>query len=234
MSIVKGQTQMRLATGVVGHAMDALLRLASQNFQHNAGTYIIPGFRMCTPQVRQIVPSVETHGMAALTTLEDSTSGDGRAALTAPEDSTGGGNGLVSTTSAPALALPWSPPTTEATSGSQSVALDTPTRGTDGIDDMADRVWNQFDRPKKRPAASADGGIMETPSARTEDFLKYPGTGDSQPKHYKESTIYTSSSKNTWRVRQRSEKVDTAFSWKKQSPEDTWKRVVAHLKDVSS
>ena len=163
MSIVKGQTQMRPGTGVVaGHTMDALLRLASQNFRDNAGTDILPGFRMCMPQVRQIVPSVETHGMAALNALEDSTSGDGRAALKAPEDSTGGGNELVSTTSAPAIALPWPPPTTEATSGSQSVALDTPTRGTDGIDDMTDRVLKQLDRPKKRPAASAGGGIMTT------------------------------------------------------------------------
>ena len=219
MSIVKGQRQMRPANGVGGHAMDALLRFASQSFQHNAGTDIIPGFRMCTPEVRQTVPSAETHGMVA---------------LKAPDDSTGEGNGLVSTTSAPALALPWSPPTTEATSGSQSVALDTPTRGTDGIDDMTDRVLKQFDRPKKRPAASADGGIMKKPSACTEDVLKYPGTGDSKTKHYKESTIYTSSSKKAWRVKQRSEKVDTAFSWKVQSPEDTWKRVVAHLKDVNS
>ena len=153
---------MRPANDIGGHAMDALLRLASQKFQHNASTDNIPGFRMCTPQVRQTVPSVETHGMVALNAFEDSTSGDGKAALKAPEDSTadGGGNRLVSTTSAPALALPWSPPTTEATSESQSVA-DTPTCGADGIDDMTDRVLKQFDRPKKRLAASVDGGIMK-------------------------------------------------------------------------
>ena len=83
----------------------------------------------------------------------------------------------------------------------------------------------------KRPASKGckQGGFEIT-------SLKYPGTGESAPKYYKKSTIYTSTLKKQWRVKAKpGDKLDRSFSFagEGKDPKEVWKEVAGHLNKLN-
>ena len=58
--------------------------------------------------------------------------------------------------------------------------------------------------------------------------LSYPGTDRKPPMQYKNFKIYTT--KDSWRIQKIGDKLDQAFSFKRDDPEVVWARVAAYVR----
>ena len=63
--------------------------------------------------------------------------------------------------------------------------------------------------------------------------MAFPGTYVQEPMHLDHCTVYTCPKSFNWRVKKTGEKVDKAFSWRKDGPEEVWKRVVKYIEGLS-
>ena len=99
---------------------------------------------------------------------------------------------------------------------------------------------------KKKDAAKKDPSKQTTPCAKKtkaagkdpspktkKDFdlkqLRFPGTGQKDPQHFGQWTVYTCPNSSNWRLKKQGDKKDKAFSWK-QDARAAWSRLVEHLK----
>ena len=119
------------------------------------------------------------------------------------------------------------------------------------VDDMALAIREQLDmnkagdksktsKPKAKAKAKAKTKPVQTKSAgsaqtvKTLSSMKFPGTKAAKPYHLEEATIYTCPNSQSWRVKKTGDKKDRAFSWKKEDPKSTWKRVVGYLEEIAN
>ena len=97
----------------------------------------------------------------------------------------------------------------------------------------------------KRPAANVEeeqptkvakmGDVNKkaTKAASKDDTLNFPGIEKQPPNRYKNMTIYTSATSSKWRVQVQGDKLDRAFSWKREDPEIVWGKVVSYVLEKS-
>ncbi|CAK9077864.1 unnamed protein product [Durusdinium trenchii] len=86
---------------------------------------------------------------------------------------------------------------------------------------------NGSEKPKPR-------SVDDMALAIREHSMKFPGTKAAKPYHLEEATIYTCPNSQSWRVKKTGDKKDRAFSWKKEDPKSTWKRVVGYLEEIAN
>lgn len=86
---------------------------------------------------------------------------------------------------------------------------------------------------KSKPTQSKTAGKEEHYTVKSLKSMSNPGTKAASPKHLQHATVYTCPNSFSWRVKKFGEKKDRAFSWRKEDPKVTWKRVIGYLEEIS-
>lgn len=106
------------------------------------------------------------------------------------------------------------------------------------IDEMAEKIQLQLEANKgkkekvEKPKAKAKPTAKPEAKKKCED-LKFSGILEQPAKHVGNATIYTCPKSSSWRVKKMGDKKDKAFSWKKGTPQDVWKRVMEYVKEIN-
>eukprot|EP00438_Fugacium_kawagutii_P020781 Skav202432 [mRNA] locus=scaffold5371:97420:98829:- [translate_table: standard] len=87
---------------------------------------------------------------------------------------------------------------------------------------------------KSKAAQIKTAGSEEHYTVKTLKSKGCPGTKAASPYHLEHATVYTCPNSHSWRVKKCGDKKDRAFSWKKEDPKLTWKRVMGYLEEISA
>ena len=145
----------------------------------------------------------------------------------------------------------------EKTTEKQGDVKTTSTKPPASVDAMAAAIYEQLDSNKESNKEGKPKATKKTPEPKKQNKAKakakakaksetmkgakgintkkkfpFSGTHAQGPMHLENCTVYTCPKSFNWRVKKTGEKVDKAFSWRKDDPEEVWARLVEYVQTL--